>query len=72
MPHSVTIVTGSLGIIFQVTMVTKVAWGFPIQSLPRTEKHVGLHVKRPLFLSDFNQNRNVSTNFSETSRYQIS
>jgi hypothetical protein len=40
--------------------------GFPTQS------HVGLHEKCLLLLSDFNQNWNVSTEFSETPQYQIS
>jgi hypothetical protein len=45
--------------------------GIPIQWHPRTETHVGLHVKCPLFLSAFNQNWDVSTNFSLTPLYQI-
>lgn len=46
-------------------MVTKVALGFPTQSLRRTETLVRLPVKYPLLLSDTNENPNVSTNFSE-------
>jgi hypothetical protein len=30
-----------------------------------TQKHIGLHVKRPLFLSDFKQNKNLPTDFHE-------
>jgi hypothetical protein len=30
------------------------------------ETHAGLHVRRPLLFSDFNQNWNVSTHFSRT------
>jgi hypothetical protein len=48
------------------TMVTKVTWIFPTLSLRRTEKHKVLHVKWPLLLTDFNQNRYVPTNFIET------
>jgi hypothetical protein len=29
-------------------MVTKVVWGFLIQSLPREGTHAGLHVKVPV------------------------
>jgi hypothetical protein len=35
-----------------------------------TEMHVGIHVKC-LLLSDFNQNFNISTNYSKTSQYQV-
>jgi hypothetical protein len=35
------------------------------------ETHVGDHVKCATFLSDFNQNCNVSTIFSETPQYEI-
>lgn len=35
------------------------------------QKHVGLHVKSPLLLFEFNQNLTVSTNFTETPPNQI-
>jgi hypothetical protein len=38
----------------------------------QTRTYVYLHVQCPLFLSDFGQNWNVSTYFSEDCRYQIS
>jgi hypothetical protein len=41
----------------------------PITSACRN--YVGLHVRCPL-LSDINQNWNMSTNFSKTSKYQVS
>jgi hypothetical protein len=44
--------------------------GFQTQLLPPAETRVALHAKRP-FLYDFNQNWNVSTNFSKTSQYKI-
>jgi hypothetical protein len=37
-----------------ITMVTKVAWRFPTQSLLHAEIHVGFHVKFMLLLSNFN------------------
>jgi hypothetical protein len=37
--------------------------GFHTQLLPRVETHVGLHLQCPSFVSDLNQNWNVSTNF---------
>jgi hypothetical protein len=46
-----------------VTVMTKVVWGFPTQSL----LCVGRHVKCPLFWSDRNQNWNVSTKLVEFS-----
>jgi hypothetical protein len=36
-----------------------------------TEMHADHHVKCPLFLSDFNTNRNGLTCFSKTTQYQI-
>jgi hypothetical protein len=47
-------------------------WGFPTQSRPHAEKHLGLHVKYLLLVFNFNQNWDVLTNFSETPQYQIS
>jgi hypothetical protein len=47
--------------------------GIPHAGIPyvitstRRNLHVGLHVKRPSLLSEFNLNWNVSTNFSKTS-----
>jgi hypothetical protein len=38
----------------------------------RAETRVGLHVKCPLLLPDFNQNWNVPTNLSRTRLYEIS
>jgi hypothetical protein len=35
------------------------------------ETQVGLDVKRPLFLSDFSQNKKVLANFFETPKFQI-
>jgi hypothetical protein len=34
--------------------------------------NVGLHIKCPLFLADFNQNWNVLTHFRGTPNYQLS
>lgn len=45
------------------------AWGFPSQWLPRARYHVGLHIKRPLLLSDLKKNWNVMTNVRETPKY---
>jgi hypothetical protein len=42
------------------TMVTKVAWGFLIQSLPWAKPHVSLYAKFQLLLYHLNQNWNVS------------
>jgi hypothetical protein len=36
------------------------------------ETHVDLHVKCPVFRCSFNQNLNVSADFSKTTQYQIS
>jgi hypothetical protein len=36
------------------------------------ETHLGLHVKYPLLLSGFNENRNVLTDFSKNAPNQIS
>jgi hypothetical protein len=36
------------------------------EDFPHAEMHVGLHVKCPLLLSNFNQNWNVLTNSSKT------
>jgi hypothetical protein len=33
--------------------------------------YVGIHVRHPVFLADFNQNWNVSIKFSVTSQFQI-
>jgi hypothetical protein len=33
---------------------------------------VGLHIKRPLFLSEFNGNWHMSTNFGRTYQFEIS
>jgi hypothetical protein len=41
-------------------------WGFPTESFPRAETHIGLRVKCPWLLSNFNQNWNVLTNLIET------
>jgi hypothetical protein len=38
-----------------VITVTKLDWGFPVQTLPCAEKHVGFHIKFPLPLSDSKQ-----------------
>jgi hypothetical protein len=51
--------------------------GFPTrefftQSLRSADRHVGLCVRYPLFLFDFDQKRNMSTNFSKIPPYQIS
>lgn len=40
--------------------------------IPRTEKRASLHTMYPLLFSDFNQNRNVRTNFTKTLQHQIS
>jgi hypothetical protein len=45
-------------------------WDF-LTSFTITGTHVGLRVKFLLLLSDFNQNWNVQTNFSRTSKYKI-
>jgi hypothetical protein len=45
--------------------------GISIQSLPLIEVRTGLIVKFP-FVSDCDQNSNVSTNFSKTPQYKIS
>jgi hypothetical protein len=55
----------------QITMLTALTWGFFSQLPLLTKRHVGLHVKCPLLLSDLNQNWNVQTNFSKTSQYQL-
>ena len=34
--------------------------------------YIGLHVKYPLFLSDFNETSNISTDFTKILKYQIS
>lgn len=33
--------------------------------------HVGIHAKRLLFLSNFNQNRNMSTKFSQNTNNEV-
>jgi hypothetical protein len=38
----------------------------------RAENRVGLHVKCPLLITDFNENWKALTNFSETPQRQIS
>jgi hypothetical protein len=57
---SLTWLDGSLvisdGGITQVTMMTKVTWGFRTQLLLRSGTHEGLNVKCPLCLSEFMQN----------------
>lgn len=50
------------------SQMMKVACIFPNQSLPHAEMHIDLHVNCHLLLSDFNQNLNVSTAFSGSSR----
>jgi hypothetical protein len=50
-------------------------WGFPtrgfhIQSFLRSETHA-CHVNFALFLSYFNENWNMSANFSNTPQYKI-
>jgi hypothetical protein len=47
-----------------------VTWEFHTQSPLQREMHVDIHAK--CLLSDFNQNWNVLTNFSETPQYKIS
>jgi hypothetical protein len=46
-------------------------WWFPTKPLPRSEMHISFHVKGPLLLCSFNQNRNIWANFSKTLQYQI-
>jgi hypothetical protein len=46
-----------------VTVVTKVAWGFPTQSLRLAETHVGLYAKFPKLLSVLNQNLECVSKF---------
>jgi hypothetical protein len=41
----------------------------PYPVTPQTETCLGFHMKSPLLLSDFNENRNVLTNFNKTSQY---
>jgi hypothetical protein len=43
-----------------------------IQRLMTKNIHIGLHVKYPLFLSDFNATRNFSTDFRKILKYEIS
>lgn len=64
----------------QVTIVTKVTWGFPTRRLPkrdsqfnhfRTQKKIGFHAKYPLLWPDVNQNWNFRINFSRSPRYCV-
>jgi hypothetical protein len=59
--------------VIKYNMVNNLAWRFPTKSLPSGETHEGpvLHVKCPLLLADFNQNWNVSINFSKPPRHHI-
>jgi hypothetical protein len=52
-------------------VLTKVAWAFPTQSVPNDKIAVGLYVRCPLSLSDFNRNCNVSTIFSDAPIYNL-
>lgn len=45
---------------------------YPMYSFKSAEKHLGLYVKCPLLVSDFESYRNVSTNFSKTCEYKFS
>jgi hypothetical protein len=42
------------------TKITKEAWGFPTQSLTHADTNVGLLIRSPLLLFNFNHNWNVS------------
>jgi hypothetical protein len=53
--------------ISQVSMVIKVAWGFPHPITFMHRAHVHLHVKYPLLLSDIKQSWHVFTNFNKKS-----
>jgi hypothetical protein len=44
-------------------------WEFPTHSLPRAKMHVGLQVKRPLKLSNLNQNWNLFKTSNKTPQY---
>jgi hypothetical protein len=55
----------------KVNMISKVTWGYIIQSFPGTRTCAVLNVKFMLFLSDFNQNWILLTDFSRTG-YKIS
>jgi len=45
--------------------------GFHTQTLQCAETHVGLHVKCPLLLSDFNQIWKALVNFSEELGFKV-
>jgi hypothetical protein len=55
-----------------VTMVNKLACGFPTPSFGRSDTQVGPHVKCPLMSSDFNKNWIAQTNLSNTPQHQMS
>jgi hypothetical protein len=43
-----------VAIVRKITLVTKIVWGFLIQSLPLEETQAGFYVKCPLLISDEN------------------
>jgi hypothetical protein len=55
----------------KIPQVTKITWGFSMKSFSHAKVHVGLHVKCPLLLSDFNEKWNMSANFSKSAQYKI-
>jgi hypothetical protein len=66
LPHWVTSQHGTFSpIVARLTgdspgnQVTKVAWGFPTQSLPRAQTLVHLYVESSFMMYDFNQNCKV-------------
>jgi hypothetical protein len=54
------------------TTSSKIAHSLYLNVVSKNKTYLGLHVQHPIFLPDFNQIWNFSTDFHVSSQYQIS